>query len=63
VVLACNGGLEETEAVASVVPQLTGRAHARFECARAVFGQQQPFEVAEAEACIAEVLLWRPESV
>jgi beta-N-acetylhexosaminidase len=56
VVLACNGGLEETEAVAAVVPLLSGRARARFERTRAVFGQQQPFEVAEAEACLAEVL-------
>ena len=64
VVLACNGGLEETEAVAAVAPALAGRALARFERARAVFGQQQPFEVAEAEACIAEVLhQCRPESV
>jgi beta-N-acetylhexosaminidase len=56
VVLACNGGLEETEAVASVAPKLAGRALQRFERARAVFGQQQPFAVAEAEACLAEVL-------
>ena len=56
VALACNGGLEETEAVASVAPKLAGRALQRFERARAVFGQQQPFEVAEAEACLAEVL-------
>jgi beta-N-acetylhexosaminidase len=55
-VLACTGGLEEAEAVASVVPTLAGKALARFERARAVFGQQQPFEVAEAEACLAEVL-------
>jgi len=55
-VLACNGGLEETEAVARVAPPLAGAARARFERARAVFGQQLPFEVAEAEACIAEVL-------
>jgi beta-N-acetylhexosaminidase len=56
VVLACNGGLEETESIAAVAPALTGRARARFERARAVFRQQQPFEVAEAEACLAEVL-------
>jgi beta-N-acetylhexosaminidase len=56
VVLACNGGLEETEAVASVAPPLGGRALARFQHARAVFEQQQPFEVAEAEAWLAEVL-------
>ena len=56
VVLACNGGLEETESVAAVAPPLAGRALGRFERARAVFRQQQPFEVAEAEACLAEVL-------
>jgi len=56
VVLACTGGLEETEAVAAAVPTLSGKALARFERARAVLGHQQPFEVAEAEACLAEVL-------
>ena len=56
VVLACNGGLEETEAVASVAPKLAGRAQQRFERARAVFGQREPFEVAEAEASLGEVL-------
>src|SRR5262249_18293939 len=56
VVLACNGALEEAEAVAGVAPMLAGKALARFERARAVFGHQQPFEVAEAEACLAEVL-------
>jgi beta-N-acetylhexosaminidase len=56
VVLACNGGLQETESVAAVAPPLAGRALARFERARAVFRQQQPFEVAEAEARLAEVL-------
>lgn len=58
VVLACNGGLPETEAVASVAPILQGRPRERFERARAAFGQQQPFEVAEAESCLAEVLHW-----
>jgi beta-N-acetylhexosaminidase len=56
VVLACNGGLEETEAVAAVAPALTGRALQRYERARAVFRQQQSFDVAEAEACLAEVM-------
>jgi beta-N-acetylhexosaminidase len=55
-VLACNGGLVETEAVAAVAPSLEGRARARFDRACAVFRQQQPFELAEAEACLAEVL-------
>jgi beta-N-acetylhexosaminidase len=56
VVLACNGGLTESAAVAQVAPPLQGRARERFERARAVIGQQQPFEVAEAEACLAEML-------
>jgi beta-N-acetylhexosaminidase len=55
-VLACNGGLAETEAVASVAPPLAGRSLSRFEHARAVFRQQLPFEVTEAEVCVAEVL-------
>jgi beta-N-acetylhexosaminidase len=56
-VLACNGGLPESESVASVVPPLQGRVLARFERARAVVrGQQLPFEAAEAEAQLAEVL-------
>ena len=56
VVLACNGGLAESEAVASVAPPLQGQAWVRFERARAVFAQQQPFELGEAEASLAEVL-------
>jgi beta-N-acetylhexosaminidase len=56
VVLACNGGLAESESVAGVAPWLQGAALARYERARAVLRQQQPFEVAEAEACLAEVM-------
>jgi beta-N-acetylhexosaminidase len=56
VVLACNGGLVESEAVAGVAPQLQGAARARFERALAVCEHQQPFAVAEAEASLAEVL-------
>jgi beta-N-acetylhexosaminidase len=56
VVLACNGGLAESEAVASVAPMLEGASLARFERARAVLNRQQPFEATEAEACVAEVL-------
>ena len=51
VALLCSGDLAETEAVAAVVPALEGaRTLQRFERACAVFGQQQPFDVAEAEA-------------
>ncbi len=56
VVLACSGDPAEGEAVAAVVPALRGLSLARFERARAVLQQQQPFEVAEAEARLAEVL-------
>jgi beta-N-acetylhexosaminidase len=54
--LLCSGNLPETEAVAAAVPKLDGRALARYRAACAVFGQQQPFDVAEAEACLAEAL-------
>jgi beta-N-acetylhexosaminidase len=48
--LVCSGNPEDTEAVAGVVPQLKAGGLDRFERARAVFGQQQPFDMAEAEA-------------
>jgi beta-N-acetylhexosaminidase len=54
--LLCSGNLSETESVAAVVPKLDGPALARYRQACAVFGQQQPFDVAEAQACLAEVL-------
>jgi beta-N-acetylhexosaminidase len=56
VVLACNGGLAESEAVAGLAPGLGGKALARFERARAVLNRRQPFRAAEAEAQLAEVL-------
>jgi beta-N-acetylhexosaminidase len=56
VALLCSGVLAETEAVAAAVPALKGRALERYERARAVFGQQQPFDVAEAEAGLAQAL-------
>jgi beta-N-acetylhexosaminidase len=61
--LACSGAPEEMEGVAEAVPPLRGAARARFERARAVFGQQQAFDAAEAEACLAEVCLRGAESV
>jgi beta-N-acetylhexosaminidase len=54
--LLCSGNLSETETVAGAVPKLDGAALARYRRACAVFGQQQPFDVAEAEACLADVL-------
>jgi beta-N-acetylhexosaminidase len=56
VALLCSGDLGDTEAVAAVVPALEGRSLARYERARAVFGQQQPFDIAEAEAGLALAL-------
>ena len=56
VALLCSGELSETEALAAVVPPLQGDSLRRFEHARAVFRQQQPFDVAEAEAALALAL-------
>ena len=61
--LACSGAPEEIEEVAAVAPPLCGAARQRFERARAVFGQQEPFDTAEAEARLAEVCLRGAESV
>jgi beta-N-acetylhexosaminidase len=61
--LACSGAPEEIEGVAAVAPLLSGAARARFERARAVFAQQQDFDPAEAEACLAEVCQRYAESV
>jgi len=56
VALVCSGDLADTEAVAQVAPALAGASRRRFERACAVFGQQQPLDVAEAEACLAQAL-------
>jgi beta-N-acetylhexosaminidase len=56
VALLCSGEPAETEAVAAEVPALQGRALARYQRACAVFGQQRPFDVAEAEAALARAL-------
>jgi beta-N-acetylhexosaminidase len=54
--LLCGGDVAEMEAVAAVVPPLEGVARARFERACAAIGPPQALDVAEAEACVAEVL-------
>jgi len=59
VALVCSGNLADTEAVAGVMPPLQGASRARYERACAVFGQQQPFDLAEAEAGLAELLRGR----
>jgi beta-N-acetylhexosaminidase len=54
--LLCSGDAAETESVAAAVPPLQGPAQARFARACAVFRQQAAFDVAEAEACVAQLL-------
>jgi beta-N-acetylhexosaminidase len=54
--LVCSGDLADTEAVAAVAPQLRGAALDRFERARANVGRPQPFDIAEAEDCLARAL-------
>ena len=54
--LLCSGDAAETESVAAVVPPLQGAAEGRFARACAVFRQQTAFDVAEAEACLGELL-------
>jgi beta-N-acetylhexosaminidase len=54
--LLCSGNLADTESVAAAVPPLEGVALARYRRATAHVAQPQPFDLAEAEACCAEVL-------
>jgi beta-N-acetylhexosaminidase len=61
--LACSGTREEIEAVAAVAPPLEGTARARLARVRAVFRQQRPFDLAQAEAVRAAVCLGHAESV
>jgi beta-N-acetylhexosaminidase len=56
VALLCSGDLSETEAVAAVAPPLSGESLRRYERARAVFRQQETFDIAEAEAALALAL-------
>jgi beta-N-acetylhexosaminidase len=56
VALVCSGGLADTEAAAAVAPQLTGAALQRYELARAILRHREPFEMAEAEQCLAQAL-------
>jgi beta-N-acetylhexosaminidase len=56
VALVCSGDLADTEAAAAVAPPLSGAALDRYERACAVLRRQQPFDVAEAEVCLAQAL-------
>ena len=56
IALHCNGDPTEMEAVAAGSRALDGAARARFEVALAVTRSTCPLDVAEAEACLADVL-------
>jgi beta-N-acetylhexosaminidase len=56
VALLCSGDGAETASVAAVTPPLQEAAAARFARACAVFRQQEAFDVAEAEASLAQLL-------
>ena len=56
IALHCNGDPTEMEAVAEGSRALQGRAAERFDAAFAVTLMARPIDVAEAEACLADVL-------
>jgi beta-N-acetylhexosaminidase len=56
IALHCNGKMPEMEAVAAGSPRLTAAAKARFDRAIAITRTQAPFSMADAEACLADVL-------
>jgi beta-N-acetylhexosaminidase len=56
VALVCSGDLADTEAAASVAPPLGGTALDRYRRACAILQHREPFEMAEAEQCLAEAL-------
>ena len=54
--LHCSGDLDEARAAASGSPVLTGAALARFERALAVLARKQPYDRAEAEDGLRQVI-------
>lgn len=56
VALVCSGDLADTEAAAAVAPALSGAALRRYERVCAILQQREPFEMAEAEQCLAQAL-------
>ncbi len=56
VALHCSGNFTEMQAVAAGVPALSGRALERFAACIAVTRRLEPFDLAEAEAALAEVV-------
>ena len=56
VALVCSGDLADTEAAATVAPALSGAALDRYRRACAILQHREPFEMAEAEQCLAQAL-------
>lgn len=56
VALHCSGALAEMEQAAAGTPALAGMALTRFEAAMAVTRATRPFDLAEAEAALADVI-------
>ena len=56
VALHGSGNLEEMHAAASGVPRLTGRSRSRLEACIAITRREAAFDVAEAEAALAEAV-------
>jgi beta-N-acetylhexosaminidase len=56
VALVCSGELADTEAAAAVTPPLSGAALQRYDRACAILQHREPFEMAEAQRCLAQAL-------
>ena len=56
VALHCSGDLAEMTDAAEGTPALAGKAHARFEACIAITQREQPFDLAEAEAAMADAM-------
>jgi beta-N-acetylhexosaminidase len=56
VALVCSGALADSEAAAAETPPLGGAALERYERACAVLRRQEPFDIAQAEGCLAQAL-------
>jgi beta-N-acetylhexosaminidase len=55
VALHCSGDIAEMREAAAGVPALAGDARRRFQACIAITRREQPFDMAEADAAVAEV--------
>jgi beta-N-acetylhexosaminidase len=56
VALVCSGDLDDTKAAAAMAPPLDGASLDRYRRACAVLRHREPFDVADAEGCLARAL-------